>query len=181
MTPKHIWLITGYAGSGKDTTANILADLLTDVATSSFASAVKDDVASMYNFNRAHLDTQEGKAQKICLPTGCKTVREILIEHAEATKTVTHQGIWAERLIAKNPSVTHWILSDWRFIEELIVLRSRFPCARIHTLRVKRPSIIPSESYTERQLDDYIYEYTIENTGSILYIANQLKTILDNI
>ncbi len=40
--PEHIWLICGYAGSGKDTAAGILAKNLARTSISSFASAVKE-------------------------------------------------------------------------------------------------------------------------------------------
>jgi hypothetical protein len=181
MPVSHIWLLSGYAGSGKDTTANILANLLGDLATwDSFAGAVKDDVATMYEFSREYLDTQEGKSRRLQFPDGSwKTVRDLLIEHAEGQKQLTHPGIWAERL--KTPTTPHWILSDWRFVDELTTIRMRFPHAAIHTVRITRPGIVPSHSYTEHELDAFAYEYTIDNAGSLLYIANQVKSILERI
>jgi hypothetical protein len=158
-----------------------LANLLGDLTTwDSFAGAVKDEVAVMYEFNRAYLDTQEGKARYVQFPDGSrKSVRDLIIEHAESTKQTTPPGIWAERL--KTPTTSHWILSDWRFVDELITLRMRFPHAAIHTLRITRPGIVPSTSYTEHELNSFAYEYTIDNAGSLLYIANQVKSILERI
>jgi hypothetical protein len=181
MPLEHIWLISGYAGSGKDTTATILVNLLGSTATrSSFAGSVKDEVAAMYEVERSYLDTQAGKAHVVQLADGTqKTLRELIIAHAESTKQQTHKGIWADRLAA--PNTTHWILSDWRFLEELFTLRRRFPTAIIHTIRVRRAEIIPSTSYTEHELDDFAHEYTIDNCGSLLYIGNQLKDIVETL
>ena len=180
--PEHIWLISGYAGSGKDTVAGILRNILGDnqSATASFAGAVKDEVAAMYDFDRAFLDTQEGKARHVKLANGRQTtVRDLLIHHAESTKEKTGDAaIWAKRIAP--PPVAHWILSDWRFLEELHSLQARFPQSHIHTVRVMRPGIYPSTSHTEHQLDAFVYEYTIENSGSLLYIGTQITRILEH-
>lgn len=179
--PQTIWLISGWAGSGKDTTADILVNLLGAdyVQRDSFAAAVKDEVAVMYDFDRAYLDTQEGKARIVHMADGTmKTVRDLLIEHAQKTKEDTHSAIWAERL--KAPNTNHWIISDWRFVDELLCLRMRFPHAAMYTLRVSRPSVEPKDTPTEHELDDFVCQYTIENTGSLLHIGNQLMRILHN-
>ncbi len=180
--PEHIWLISGYAGSGKDTVAGILRNILGDAlsATASFAGAVKDEVAAVYDFDRAVLDTQEGKARHIKLADGRRTtIRDLLIHHAETTKQKTGDAaIWAKRIAP--PAVAHWILSDWRFLEELHSLQARFPESRIHTVRVLRPGVHPSASHTEHQLDAFVYEYTIENSGSLLYIGTQISRILEH-
>lgn len=179
MSPTlHIWLLSGWSGSGKDTTADILANLFCEHAQrDSFAAAVKDEVAGMYDLDRAYLDTQEGKARVLRLADGAlKTVRELIIEHAQKTKEATHNAVWAERL--KEPVVAHWVISDWRFVDELLCLRMRFPHAAIYTMRVKRPSVEPKDTPTEHELDDFVCQYTIENTGSLLHIGNQLMRIL---
>ncbi len=179
-TPQVIWLISGYAGSGKDTTADILTNLLGQhvVTRDSFAGAVKDEVAALYDLDRAELDTTQGKAA--LLPNDpTKTVRDLIIHHAETTKTSEGDpAIWAKRIRA--PNTPHWILSDWRFLDELLHLRMRFPHAALYTLRVHRPTVEPLETATEHELDSFICQYTIENSGSLLYIANQLSRILEN-
>ena len=182
--PKHIWLLAGYAGSGKDTVAGILQNLLghSRAATSSFAGAVKDEVATMYELDRAYLDTQEGKARGMKLADGrFVSVRQLIIEHAETTKrTSGDPAIWAKR-IQPPPAAEHWILSDWRFPEELQSLQQRFPESRIHTLRVHRPSVQPSTSYTEHLITSFPYEYIIDNSGSLLYIGTQLERVLKTV
>lgn len=178
--PQTIWLISGWAGAGKDTTADLLANLLDNVQRDSFAAAVKDEVAGMYNLDRAYLDTHQGKDCVLQLEDGAlKTVRDLLIEHAQNTKEATHNTVWAERL--KDPAADHWVISDWRFIDELLCLRMRFPHAAIYTIRVRRPSVESKDMPTEHELDDFVCQYTIENTGSLLNIGNQLMGILHSL
>lgn len=183
MAPEHIWLLAGYAGAGKDTTAALLAQLLGDkeVTKNSFAGYVKDEVAAMYEFDRTYLDTQEGKARKITFPDGkVTTIRDLLIGHAEATKHETgNPAVWAERIPI--PNTTHWILSDWRFRAELECLRQRCPSAAIHTVRILRNELETSTSYTEHQLDRYPCQYTIENIGSLLYLGTQVEALVKRV
>jgi hypothetical protein len=171
---QHIWLLAGYAGSGKDTTAQMLQQILGNAAIGSFAGAVKDEVAKLYGIERSVLDTQEGKAS--LLPDRKITVRSLLIEHAEGEKERTgDSAIWAQRI--QPPPTIHWILSDWRFLEELLHLRFRFPSAVIHTLRIVRPDVQPLSTYTEHALDTFQFDCTIDNSGSLLYLSQQLFDI----
>jgi hypothetical protein len=173
----HIWLLSGYAGSGKDTVAAMMLEILESAASNGFADAVKDEVAAMYDLTRESLDTQAGKARMLLFADGTKyTVRDLLIEHAETTKKGEGSAIWAQRIQA--PNTTHWILSDWRFLAEYETIKARFPDTYIHTVRIRRPSVHPLDTYTEHELDTFAFEYTIENTDSLLYLRNQVLTML---
>ena len=173
---EHIWLLAGYAGSGKDTAAQLLLSVLGDGAIGSFAGVVKDEVAQLYDIPRSSLDTQEGKATIVHFPTRTITARNLLIEHAEGEKKRTGDpAIWAQRI--QPPPTSHWILSDWRFLDELLYLRFRFPSAAIHTLRIVRPDVHPLSTYTEHELDGFVFDHTIDNSGSLLYLSRQLCAI----
>lgn len=184
MNPEHIWLLAGYAGSGKDTSGSILQSLLNSshVHLSAFAASVKDEVAELYSLPRTSLDTQVGKQAWIETADGSQIqVRSLLIQHGQGKKQETgNPYIWAERV--HPPSETkHWILTDWRFIGELECLKRRFPTAAIHTLRILKSDIKPLTSETEHELDQYMCNFIVDNSGSILYLANQLQTILESI
>jgi hypothetical protein len=161
-----IWLLKGYAGSGKDTAAAMLARL-TAGKCSSFASAVKDEVAAMYEFQREVLDTQEGKQRRVHFADGtCKTLRDLIIQHGEGQKQVyKDKQYWAKRVRA--PTTDHWILSDWRFLAELECLKTRFPEARIHTVHIQRDSVQPMNNPTEHELDEIPCDIVWANNGSL--------------
>ena len=182
-TPQHIWLLRGYAGSGKDTVANIMMNLLGHQQTciGAFASAVKDEVAAMYEFDRATLDDPVQKNRHVKLANGrIATIRDLIIDHAEGEKQITGDpAVWAYRVFPKE-GIQHWILSDWRFKEEYQALRVRFPKARFHTVHIQRPSVEPLASYTEHELDGTPTNAVIENVGSLLYLGSQVQSILDS-
>jgi hypothetical protein len=170
--PEHIWLIRGYAGSGKDTAAAIIAKNLSRANITAFASAVKDFVAAAYDIDRASLDTQEGKRK---LVSEGVTVRDLLIEHAQSEK-VKHgdPAIWAKR-VQPPPNTAHWILSDWRFLAELKCFRFRFPKSNIHTIEIVRNGITPLETATEHELDGFVCDVVLDNSSSRISLGNQIE------
>jgi hypothetical protein len=174
--PSNIWLLRGYAGSGKDTLAAMLVTLLPDCAVSAFAAAAKEHVSQNFGIARHLFDTQDGKSSTIG-HMGI-TVRELLIREAQTAKSESgNPEIWAERVTppaSRWPAscrpascCRHWILSDWRFREELECLRRRFPHSEIHTILIRRASAQPVESATEHQLDDVECDAVIDNDGSL--------------
>jgi hypothetical protein len=170
----HIWLLSGYAGSGKDTVAAMMLEM--GAHRNGFADAVKDEVAAMYELSRESLDTQEGKTRVLALADGTrKTVRDLLIAHAETTKATEGPAVWANRIQA--PNTDHWILSDWRFLAEYESMKARFPEAQIHTVRIHRPSVTTLTTYTEHELDTFAFDYTIENSASLLYLRSQVLAL----
>lgn len=178
----QIWLLHGYAGSGKDTAGTLLKDMLPQAALTSFAAAVKDEVAVMYELDRALLDTQAGKQKWLYFADGShKQVRTLLIEHGEGQKRAhNNPAIWAER-VQLPEGCQNWIFTDWRFLAELETLRRRFPDASIHTICIHRPDIEALATPTEHELDAFPSEFVAENSGSLLFLANQLQDIMERI
>ncbi len=169
--------IGGYSKSGKTTVGDLLAEIAKGGHTT-FAKAVKDEVATAYDIERTLLETQTGKAATYACG---KTGRQLLIEHAAAEKERTENpAYWAVKVgdeIAAAPPDTDWILSDWRYKAEIAYLRERFPERRIVTMRIERPGIIPSSSPSEHELDDEPFDYNILNSGSLLYLGAQIQNI----
>lgn len=182
-SPQHIWFIRGYAGSGKDTAARFLKEILEEmlgipVALAAFASAVKDEVAILHDIPRHMLDTEEGK--KSLHPSG-RTLRDLLIEHGEGEKQRAGDlAVWAHRVIPPT-GCRHWILSDWRFSAEYVALRQRFPQATLHTVRVYRPSQHVLDTYTEHELDGVPSAVTLDNSGSLLYLRRQIQNMVEEV
>lgn len=174
-----IWLLTGHAGSGKTTAAAVLNRALPNSRRIAFADAVKDDVAATYGLKRHMCDTQDGKRTRLSTPEGPKTIRDLIIEHAEQEKVRTgNPGVWAA-LVALSmeaaQGVDHWIVHDWRFHAEKETLQACFPQAILVPLRIQRPSVVPSAHRTEHELDDVGMEI-VSNTGMLEELTETLQS-----
>ena len=171
----NIWLLAGYAGSGKTTAATILQTYLPKSKLTAFAKRVKDDVAKQYNIDRELLETQEGKSSFI----QDKTVRDILIEYSAKHKEDTQNpSIWAEYVrdeILQSHNVEHWIIHDWRYSAEYQTLLT---IANVTTIRILNPSVCPSNSPSEHELDNVITDYVVKNSGSMEEFDIRLQEII---
>lgn len=176
---RDIWLLAGYAGSGKTTAGMILKDTLPHSFETSFAKEVKNQVAELYDLDRTMLDTQEGKATFV--ESEQKTARQLLVEYSALCKQNTHcPGIWAEYVvdeINKNPHIQHWIIHDWRYFAEVQTIRYFLPFARIHTLRIVNEQVHPTMCSSERELDYAVVDHIIPNNGSIEDLTRALTHI----
>jgi hypothetical protein len=173
-----LWFISGYSKSGKTTVGDLLTEIIKGHHTT-FAKAVKDDISRITGIERTLLETQEGKE---ALYIGGKTGRQLLIEHAAAEKERTENpAFWAVKVgdeIASASDNVDWVLSDWRYKAEIAYLRERFPERRSVTIHIERPGNMPSSSPSEHELDDETFDYTILNSGSLLYLGAQIQNIV---
>ena len=177
----NIWLFAGYAGSGKTTAATCFQSHIPHSRMTAFAKRVKDDVAKEYGINRSMMETQEGKASRI---PGCdKTVRDCLIEYSANHKVSTNDpGIWARYVkeeIEQNPTVANWIIHDWRYFAEYSTIRAILN-AKVHTVRVVKSSVKPSESPSEHELDCVETDYVIQNNVSLQELDDMVKHIIES-
>lgn len=175
-----IILLSGYAGSGKDTVADYLK--LKGASTFSVAENVKRESANIHGYNYDLTQSQEGKKTIVnSLKTGEKnTVRWFLIEDSLEAKVKNNDEAFWIRLLAKDIVLTNSkliVISDWRYMAEYTHLKSIFPDAKILTARIVRDSVIPSNDPSEHELDFIKYDHVILNNTSKedLYIeANSL-------
>jgi hypothetical protein len=179
-----IYLIAGYAGSGKTTAGELLLEQAgVHARRGAFADAVKDEVAALHAFPRTLCDTQGGKMAVIHTTSGPHTVRELLIYHAQMMKTLRDDpGYWASVLadrMAAAPVAAAWVIHDWRFHAEYERLKECFPDARIVTIRVQRTAVTPISSPTEHELDMFEMQHTIHNDGTLEDLARAVCRVLD--
>ena len=179
----NIYLLAGYAGSGKSCAGALLQSMLPNSACLAFATQIKDDVAHVYNIPRHLFDTQEGKQSTVTVSHGTFTLRELLIEYSQHGKDVTNDdAIWAKGVvdeIRKTPTVMNWIIHDWRYTYEYTTLRDAFPQALIHRIRIHRPSVIPQHIPSEQSLENYPVDQTVWNTRDIKELTFELRRIID--
>lgn len=163
-------MMSGWAGSGKDTTADYLVQHKGYVRMA-FADALKDTVAETRNIPREWMNTQQGKARVV----NGKTVRDYLIEDGQAARE-KDPSVWV-KVVAKNiknlPDNAGVVISDWRLPNEYSILKELFSnVVRVRVNRFKEP---PINDYTETALDKEPFEIVLDNTGT----REEFMSILD--
>ena len=181
MTVK-ILLLAGWSQAGKDTAADFLVEKY-GYKKLAFADAPKIAVATKYNFPLSWTKTQEGKALQVQTENGLRTVRDLIIEYANAERAknpyawaeVTANEIkWAiakEAVQADINGDIHFVISDWRLVDELIGLQRELISMKphIYPIQIKRVGqiISPVPDKTEYSLLGFPFYRVIENTFPI--------------
>lgn len=185
---RKIILVSGFAGSGKD----LLADFI--VSKSSFVKyAIADELKFMtsykYNFDHILTLTQDGK--KTIVSNG-KTVRQLLIDEAIHQRKIYGPNVFIANTVkkicvntlhkgeAQRPSI---IISDFRFLNEYkyICCVPEFVDAKIITVRINRFNESPVKSDSETQLNDFKFDYTLDNKGTIPEFYNLVAAFLSSL
>jgi len=178
-----IFLLTGYAGSGKTTAGDLLMDLLRPYGAkkAAFADQVKLESAKHYGFPITLAFTQEGKRSIVHTSAGPKTIRDCLIEYSLEMKIRHGEDVWARRVVDRifRESVdVPWVLHDWRYLEEAQTIKRNLDPARLVTVRIVRPGIKPLETPSEHELDGIRTEHTIVNNGTVEDLRKQLGAMV---
>jgi hypothetical protein len=77
-----------------------------------------------------------------------------------------------------------FVITDWRFPNELTVIRNRFPAAHIFTVLVRRRQqrgVSPVEDVSEYHLVESVPDFIVDNNGSINDLAERAKYIVERI
>ena len=112
------------------------------------------------------------------------TVRQLLQElGTDACRNNLHPNVWVNALMSDykpakltqyNPS--KWIITDTRFPNEAEAVKSKNGVM----VRVVRPGFRPVNSHTsETSLDDYPFDFIIENNGDRTHLIEQVKKMLE--
>lgn len=177
-----IILISGFAGSGKDTAANFFYNL--GFSTYCFADNVKRQSSLYHGFPLNLTETQEGKKTLVTSTKTheTKTVRQFLIEDSLQNKIINNDpAFWARLLVTqikRNPP-EFFVISDWRYKAEYDHIRYSFPNAELIKLRIIRDTVVPLIDSSEHELDDEQFNFTIKNNGSLEDLHAECSKILN--
>lgn len=187
-----IILITGYAGSGKDTLGKLFIEK--GYKRYAFADIVKIRTAETHGFPFELTQTQEGKSTLVTskLTNKQATVREFLIiDSAEAKAKFNDNAFWAKILenIIQIDKPTKVVITDWRYKAEYEHFSNVFDSyfgsniqsikepRIINTIRVVRDNITISDDPSEHELDSVKTDYTFQNNGSLEELKLQLNRL----
>lgn len=194
---KVVIALSGWKGSGKDTSADYLVNEYGFIK-KSFAAPLKDMVANLYNVPREDLDSPTKKEMPLVnlpvittdrftqtihtllqseLSSGYWTPRALCILEGSIKRSV-HANYWIRSVatdIINNPE-NSYVISDMRYCSEADTLKILIP--QLITVRVNRFETITTTDPSERDLDNYKFDYTIENQGVRELLYDTLDAIV---
>ena len=107
-------------------------------------------------------------------------VRDLLIKEASCRKLLDGINVWTEKLVdellfydkisdKRGETIGNIVISDFRYPHEIDYLKSKFNeiDTKIITIRINRHKTCPITSDSEHELDNYQFDYTIDNDKSI--------------
>ena len=168
-------MISGKAGHGKDTVAQIIKEELElqneKILIIKFGDAVKWFAREYYNWD----GNKNIQGRSLLQYIGTEMMRSY---------DEYYWGRIVSEFIAANKDFTYALISDWRFYtEKEAILADNKKC---YTLRIERPNFInPNmteeqlKHISETELDNYNFDYIIYNSGSILELREKVKLALD--
>lgn len=175
-----IVMLSGWAGSGKDTAASILVKQhgFERVA---FADALKIDAAqrSGLPLHIFHSAAKDEPLQTPC-PTfpDAKTPRDILLQLALQMRA-ENPDIYADSIIChivESAKEQQFVVSDWRYRREAARIQEMLPNARILRVHILRTGINQSSDPSEHDLDNEPMDLIIENKYGLDYLQTQIDT-----
>jgi hypothetical protein len=162
-------LLSGWAGSGKDSAAELLVEEMAFVRLA-FADMLKEEVSKAYRlplsvFNNAFKDSH--------IEALDATPRQLLIQHA-ADRKRKDPHVYSRAVVARIAG-GRWVISDWRYRHEYAFLKEQLPNARIVRGRILRSSVCPGDDPSEHDLDDETMDFTVTNDGCISDLRDAIK------
>lgn len=172
-----IVMISGWAGSGKDATAALMAEEMGFVRFA-FADAAKQECAFAYGLPIERFYHGKDRPLEAQIPPypDARTPRQLLLHHAADARLIC-DALYARMVVneIKASKVHRIVISDWRYHVEYATLRDAFPDARIVTARIERSGIQQSAHPSEHELDHVQPTLRIQNDGSISDLRDTLK------
>lgn len=177
--PKRIIGISGKAGSGKDTLAKFLQEILPHIDNIPcyeivhFADPLKEAVETACMLDTWYTRTQEGKKTELEW-LDKMTVREVLQKFGTAIREGVHPDFWVRALME---GTNDWdiIIPDVRFPNEAEEIRKRGGIL----IRIERKGSGAGDHISETALDDYDkWNMVIFNDYDLYTLKEQAKTIM---
>lgn len=169
MSKKFI-IISGKQLSGKDTTANILAEELPDFTRAALADAIKQELADQKALTFNEIDRNKFMYRSELIVIGNKRRAE-------------DKDYWIKKIIEKNDNL---IISDIRMLNEIEVF-AKYDAITIRVEanrdeRVKRGIITEENDATETELDNYTdWNYVLHNDCDYETFQQKVKDLANNI
>jgi hypothetical protein len=192
--------LSGWKRSGKDTTADYLCNEY-GFRRVSFAAKLKDMVASTYNVPREYMDSPTHKEMPLhnlpVIPSDLSTERLQEMFRTElrngywtpralcilegSVKRAVYSNYWVKQAVEQIVSdpVSNYVITDMRYKTEADTVKILFPDVRI--MRINRFDNIDTMDPSERDMDDYSFDFTVDNRTSMESLNAQLDNVITSL
>ena len=151
--------ISGKMGSGKDTTAKFIQEILPTYNIVHFADILKEVCSSLFGISKFYF--YGDKNYKV--PNYDFTVREIMQKVGTFVRQEFGEDFWIKRLFQEYKN-EYIIIADVRFLNEANKIKELGG----QLLRIERDDVTQCNHISETELDDYDkFDAIIYNNGSI--------------
>lgn len=170
---QDVILVSGYKRSGKDTTAKMIKEIIEEnssqkVEIMSFAEPLKFIAKTIFGISDEELDNFKNDKEGIYYLSGHRhyklltDFRQVLTKvGSDALKPIFGDDVWVkvikEKMLKSDADVI--IIPDFRFLVENSFKNSV-------TIRINNDDIINDSTHTsETELDNFVFDYYLDNTG----------------
>ncbi len=178
--------LSGKINSGKSTVANIFKD--NNFIIDSFAKSVKDICCIIFGYDREKIEgsNKEDRMWRESIDINISrllgynfTPRDAMIKvGTDFGRNMIHPNIWIESLFNRYNSQDNILITDLRFINEYQEIKKRGGIV----IRINRFNNINHNNHiSECELDDYKFDYIIDNNGSIEELKEKVINIIKNL
>ncbi len=183
---KKVILISGYKNSGKDFVAELLQKQIVDSEVLAFATPMKDIISTMFGISKSTLDEYKNNEDVIYVndhhscPTWVSKLTDfrVIIQKfgSEAMKPVFGDDVWTDLMVENIHQLKceYIIVSDWRFINEYQGINDSY---EVVTVRVDDHNLSAGEHDSEHQLDNFQFDYNLNNTDKDDTIKPQVNAL----
>ena len=179
------WNIKKFAGKLKQ-----IATLLTGVPIEKWEdqSFKKQEMPRVWEVTKQVMEADENNQDGYS--TDLMTYREFLQKlGTEAMRNGLHENTWVNALFADYESHLNWIITDMRFPNEYdavrgkqgICIRVEKPCQYCNGLGYHKISCVKlyqTQHASETALDNHVFDYVINNTGTIDDLVKEVRKML---
>lgn len=194
-----IIMLSGYKRSGKDTVSNFICEHY-GAYRLAFADELKRMVMDNYNISPNEMENLK-ETPLMGLPmidTGnlaqflrhdlrseLKQVGDTLYWTPRAlmilegnTRRATNPYYWVDKVINKIKPGSTYIISDFRFKTEYTRIVERFGKENVISVRINRNRNVGTNNESERQLDSFEFDHTIDNSKDLEHLYNQIDELI---
>ena len=171
-------ILIGYKKrSGKDTVANIISNYV-ECQKLSFAQPLKEILADTLNISLSELEDKKNNNETINWFNGYISFRQLLQRFGNGKmKTFFGKDVWV-KLTESKIKDDLVVISDFRFKEEYEYLKKFH---KVITIKVERDLKNDDKDESENDLNDFKFDYVINNNGTLIETEKQVIKILSEV